>query len=158
MKNTHIEFNENPLFWSRVLLCGWTGRHHEANSCSSRFCECAKVDGLTEEFDTGNVGRHDFRPTDPRVYRHAPPTPRTKPTRFDSTRRREGNAGGRCWAVKAFVKLSRRRGSNKSGRTHTDKIGVGVGTDIVFPTSKTQVCRTHRPTKSLSAPARRSVS
>jgi len=38
------------------------------------------------------------------------------------------------------------------------RIGVGAGTDIVFPTSKTQVCRTNRPTKSLSAPARRSVS
>ena len=46
----------------------------------------------------------------------------------------------------------------EGGRTRTDKIGVGAGTDIVFPTSKTQVCRTHRPTKSLSVPARRSVS
>ena len=46
----------------------------------------------------------------------------------------------------------------EGGRTRTDKIGVGADTDIVFPTSKTQVCRTHRPTKSLSAPARRSVS
>jgi hypothetical protein len=48
--------------------------------------------------------------------------------------------------------------NRKGGRTLTDKIGVGAGTDIVFPTSKTPVCRTHRPTKSLSAPARRSVS
>ena len=43
------------------------------------------------------------------------------------------------------------------GRACTDKISVGAGTDIVFPTSKTQVCHTHRPTKSLSAPARRSL-
>jgi hypothetical protein len=51
-----------------------------------------------------------------------------------------------------------RKLSIKGGRTRTDKIGAGAGTDIVFPTSKTPVCRTHRPTKSLSAPARRSVS
>jgi len=57
-------------------------------------------------------------------------------------------------AVAVAVHCRKRKG----GRTRTDKIGVGAGTDIVFPTSKTQVCRTHRPTKSLSAPARQSVS
>jgi len=46
----------------------------------------------------------------------------------------------------------------QGGRTCTDKMGVGAGTDIVFSTSKTHVCCTHRPTKWLSAPARRSVS
>ena len=56
--------------------------------------------------------------------------------------------GVRCELVNAIP---------KGGRTRTDKIGVGAGTDIVFPTSKTHVCRTHRPTKSLSAPARQSV-
>jgi hypothetical protein len=42
----------------------------------------------------------------------------------------------------------------KGGRTRNDKIVVVAGNDIISPTSKTQVCRTHRPTKSLSSPAR----
>jgi hypothetical protein len=45
--------------------------------------------------------------------------PTTKPTRFDSTRRREDNSGGRCWAVNTFVNLSRREVSNDSGSSLT---------------------------------------
>ena len=44
----------------------------------------------------------------------------------------------------------------EGGRTRTDKIGVVAVTDIVFPTSKTQVCRrpgVHAPIKSVSVPA-----
>ena len=43
-------------------------------------------------------------------------------------------------------------------RRLTDKIGVGAGGDIVVATSTTQVWCTHTPTKSVSAPARQSIS
>jgi len=48
----------------------------------------------------------------------------------------------------------------EGGRTRANKIGVGAGGDIVVATSTTQVwcTHTHTPTKSVSAPARRSVS
>ena len=46
----------------------------------------------------------------------------------------------------------------KGGRTRADKIGIGAGGDIVVATSRTQVWCTRTPTKSVSAPARRSVS
>jgi len=46
----------------------------------------------------------------------------------------------------------------KGGRTRADKIGVGAGGDIVVATSTTQVWCKHTPTKSVSAPARRSIS
>jgi hypothetical protein len=38
-KNTHIKFFENPANGSRVVPCGETDRHDEANSRSSQFCE-----------------------------------------------------------------------------------------------------------------------
>jgi hypothetical protein len=46
----------------------------------------------------------------------------------------------------------------KGGYTHTDKIGVGAGVDIVVAISTTQVWCTHIPKKSLLALARRSIS
>jgi len=46
----------------------------------------------------------------------------------------------------------------EGGRKLADKIGVGTGGDIVVATSTTQVWCTHTSTKSVSAPARRSIS
>ena len=63
-----------------------------------------------------------------------------------------------CTVPSSYWSTGRSVGHCQGGRTRTDKIGVGAGTDIVFPTSKTRVCRTHRSTKSLSAPAMRAVS
>jgi len=38
-KTTHIEFHENLSNGSRVVPCGRTGRHDEADSRFSQFCE-----------------------------------------------------------------------------------------------------------------------
>ena len=40
-KYKHIKFHENPPSWSRVVPCGRTGRHNEASSRLSQFCERA---------------------------------------------------------------------------------------------------------------------
>jgi hypothetical protein len=39
--NSHIKFHENPSSGSRVVPCGRTDRHGEANFRSSQFCERA---------------------------------------------------------------------------------------------------------------------
>jgi len=36
-----IKFHENPSSGRRVVPCGRTDGHDEANSCSSQFCESA---------------------------------------------------------------------------------------------------------------------
>jgi hypothetical protein len=36
-----IKFHENPLSVMRVIQCGQTDRHDEANGRSSQFCQCA---------------------------------------------------------------------------------------------------------------------
>ena len=39
-KNTRwIKFHENPSSGSRVVPCGWTDRHYEANIRYSQFCD-----------------------------------------------------------------------------------------------------------------------
>ena len=38
-KYPDIRFVENPSIWSRVIPCGRTDRHDEANSHFSQFCE-----------------------------------------------------------------------------------------------------------------------
>jgi hypothetical protein len=41
-KNTHIiKFHESPSSGSRLVACGRTDRHDEANSRFSWFCKCA---------------------------------------------------------------------------------------------------------------------
>jgi hypothetical protein len=49
------------------------------------------MDGLTEEFDTGNIGRHAYRPTDFRFYR---PNDKTDAIRLDTTTGRK-----RWWSL-----------------------------------------------------------
>jgi hypothetical protein len=41
-KYSDIKFNDNPSSWSRVVPCGQTDRHEEANSHLSQFSESAK--------------------------------------------------------------------------------------------------------------------
>ena len=52
-----------------------------------------------------------FRSTDPPRLPTRTSDPTIKPTRFDSTRRREENADGRCWAMKTRPKCSNDSGS-----------------------------------------------
>jgi len=40
-KYSNIKFHENPSIGSRVVPCGQTDRHDEANSWVSQFCENA---------------------------------------------------------------------------------------------------------------------
>jgi hypothetical protein len=43
-KYLNNKFHENPPSGSRLIPCGGTGRHDEANSRSSQFCECVQKD------------------------------------------------------------------------------------------------------------------
>ena len=38
-KYSHVKFHENPPSGSRVVPCGQTDRHDEANNRFSQFCE-----------------------------------------------------------------------------------------------------------------------
>jgi hypothetical protein len=40
-KAKNIKFHENPCYGSRVVQCGQTDGHHEANNRFSQFCESA---------------------------------------------------------------------------------------------------------------------
>jgi hypothetical protein len=40
-KSSNIKFRENPFSGSRVVPCGQTDRHDEANSRFLKFCERA---------------------------------------------------------------------------------------------------------------------
>jgi hypothetical protein len=40
-KNSNTKFHQNPSSGSRVVSCGRTDRHDEANSRFSQFYECA---------------------------------------------------------------------------------------------------------------------
>ena len=43
-KVSNTKFHHNPSSGSRVVPCGRTARHDEANSRFSQFCECADSD------------------------------------------------------------------------------------------------------------------
>jgi len=49
-KYSNIKFHKNPLSGSRVVRCGQTDRHDEANSRFSQFCE--KLIEITKFFTT----------------------------------------------------------------------------------------------------------
>jgi hypothetical protein len=40
-KSSNMKFHENPFSGSRIVTCGWTDRHDEANSRFLQLCERA---------------------------------------------------------------------------------------------------------------------
>jgi len=64
-KYSNIKFHKNPTSGSRVVPCGWTDRHDEANSLFSQFCEHvywdSRVCGMTRRsFPVPWVRQHCF--------------------------------------------------------------------------------------------------
>jgi hypothetical protein len=60
-KYANIKFHENPSSWSRVVPCGETDRHDEANSRFSQFCERVPISTIGMNFDEIENNKISFK-------------------------------------------------------------------------------------------------